>query len=389
MNKHPLPTGDTIKIAAIVTEYRWNSHADVIVGRLLGDFDYQPQVEVVSLYTDQVPANNMSRAEAARCGIPIYPTIREAVLAPHSPRPVDGVVIIGEHGDYPMNDRRQKEYPRRRLLEETLLALEERGLTVPIFCDKHLAYRMEDATWMYRQLKERGIPFMGGSSIPFADPVPAFGPSLLKSARDFVVVSFSSALEAYGYHGMEVLQALAEQREGGETGIATVLGMEGEDVWRYVREAGWMEELLQAALSQYPAYAGGHPSVHDPSPALFVITYEDGTRGAVFQFETLVNQWGWAFRTDGGSIVSARIHSDTARPFSHFERLTRQIERFLLTRRPPFPMERTYFTTGMIAYGMESLYQGRPLATPELRMSYSASIAPPVLSSTELEGGSE
>ncbi len=87
------------RVAAIVTEYRHNSHAEVIVGRLLGGLGYRPRVEVVSLYTDQVPANDMSRDEAARRGIPICATIRDAIRADHCSEPIDGVVIIGEHGD--------------------------------------------------------------------------------------------------------------------------------------------------------------------------------------------------------------------------------------------------------------------------------------------------
>ena len=55
------------RIATIITEYRYNSHADVIVGRLLEGYDYAgrriaPRTRVVSMYTDQVPSNDMSRA---------------------------------------------------------------------------------------------------------------------------------------------------------------------------------------------------------------------------------------------------------------------------------------------------------------------------------------
>ena len=54
------------RIAAIVTEYRHNSHEDVIVGRLLqtytlDDKGKQPNLKLVSLYTDQVPKNDTSR----------------------------------------------------------------------------------------------------------------------------------------------------------------------------------------------------------------------------------------------------------------------------------------------------------------------------------------
>src|SRR5687768_6837341 len=72
------------KVAAIVTEYRFYSHADVIIGRLLAGYSpngihTEPRTQVVSLYTHQVPANDMSRDLAARHGFRIYPSIREAL----------------------------------------------------------------------------------------------------------------------------------------------------------------------------------------------------------------------------------------------------------------------------------------------------------------------
>ena len=58
------------RVAAIVTEYRPRSHADVLVTKLLEGYTLfwtpvQPRVEVVSLYTDQVTENDISR-EIAR-----------------------------------------------------------------------------------------------------------------------------------------------------------------------------------------------------------------------------------------------------------------------------------------------------------------------------------
>jgi len=45
------------RIAAIATEYRLDSHADVIAGRLIKGYEYEgkrrePAVQVVSMYTD-------------------------------------------------------------------------------------------------------------------------------------------------------------------------------------------------------------------------------------------------------------------------------------------------------------------------------------------------
>src|SRR3954468_396241 len=72
------------RIAAVVTEYRPNSHADVIVGKYLDGYRQdgrppKPRSRIVSLYTAQVPANDLSRERAQQHHVPIYPTIQEAL----------------------------------------------------------------------------------------------------------------------------------------------------------------------------------------------------------------------------------------------------------------------------------------------------------------------
>src|SRR5262245_34582689 len=94
------------RIAAIVTEYRPNSHADVIVGKYLegyrqDDRPPKPRSGIVSLYTAQVPRNDLSRDRAQKYGVPIFPTIEQALTLGKGRLAVDGVLLIGEHGDYP------------------------------------------------------------------------------------------------------------------------------------------------------------------------------------------------------------------------------------------------------------------------------------------------
>ena len=79
------------KIAALISEYRLRSHADVIIGRMLGGYYYQgqhhePRVEVISMYTDQVPDMDMSRDLVAKHEFKIYPSIRQALtlISDHS-----------------------------------------------------------------------------------------------------------------------------------------------------------------------------------------------------------------------------------------------------------------------------------------------------------------
>ena len=93
------------KIAAIITEYRPRSHADVIVTKFLKGFPTDdglipPRVEIASMYIDQFPENDIGRDLAAEHDVPIYPSIVKALTLGGRELAVDGVLLIGEHGDY-------------------------------------------------------------------------------------------------------------------------------------------------------------------------------------------------------------------------------------------------------------------------------------------------
>jgi hypothetical protein len=170
--RHPRPT-----VAAIVTEYRPRSHADVIVGRILQGYypngvRQEPRTRIVSMYTDQVPANDMSRALASRHGFTIYPSVEEALTLGGARLAVDAVLLIGEHGNYPVNERGQKLYSRYELFERIVNVFRSSRRTAPVFCDKHLSWSWEKALSMYRWSRELRFPMMAGSSISVTVRVP-------------------------------------------------------------------------------------------------------------------------------------------------------------------------------------------------------------------------
>ncbi len=87
------------QIAAILTEYRPNSHADVIVTKFLKGFPtddglLSPRVKIASMYVDQFPENDLSRGYAAEFGVPIYPSIVKALTLGGEALAVDGVLLI-------------------------------------------------------------------------------------------------------------------------------------------------------------------------------------------------------------------------------------------------------------------------------------------------------
>jgi hypothetical protein len=129
-------------------------------------------MDVVSLYADQFPPDDLGRAFAAKYNIPIYKTISEALCRGRDKLAVDAVLSIGEHGDYPLNEKLQREYPRKRFFDEIVAVFKQSRKVVPVFSDKHLSYRWDWAKEMYDTARAMRIPLMAGSSVPLAQRRP-------------------------------------------------------------------------------------------------------------------------------------------------------------------------------------------------------------------------
>lgn len=367
------------RVAAIVTEYRHRSHADVIVSRFLNGYSanavlHEPRTDIVSMYTDQVPENDMSRGISKAHDLPIYPTIREALTQGGRELDVDAVLLIGEHGDYPNNEKGQKLYPRYELFGEIVDVFRRSRRSVPVFCDKHLSYSWKKARQMYGQAQELGIPFMAGSSIPVTVRVPELEIPRDTRLESAVAVGYGG-VESYGFHTLEVLQCMVERRAGGETGIAAVETLEGDAVWRWrdSPQGRWSRSLLDAALARAHRTEEGRVEDNAKAPVLFVLSYRDGLEGAVYMLSGHLSEWTFASRIMGQSeLVSTRFGSPGLRDLPHFDGLVYCIEEMFVTGKPLYPVERTLLVTGALDFLMESLHQKKRIETPELQVAYRA-----------------
>ena len=290
------------KVAAIVTVYRPRSHADVIVGRFLegyrpNDVYVRPKTEVVSMYTDQVHERDMSRDLAAKHGYTIYQTIEEALTLGGDKLAVDAVLFVGEHGDYPWNERGQHLYPRHKLMTEIVDVYRKSGRSVPTFCDKHLSYDWAKAKEMYGWSKELNFPFMAGSSIPVTVRTPELEIPYGADIKEGVVIGYGN-LDAYGFHTLESLQCMVERRRGGETGVESVQWIEGDEVWKYSdSDAGrWSRPLLEQALERSPRTQPGRPEDNAKEPSLFLVNYKGGLRTAAYMLNGHARGWSLALR---------------------------------------------------------------------------------------------
>lgn len=369
------------RVAVLTTEWRQNSHADMIAGRILagyaldgtGDF---PRLKIASVYTDQVPAIDTSRRLAARHGVLVCDSIRQALTLGGPKLAVDGVLLIAEHGNYPESPSGQFQFPKRRFWEQVLAVFEESGRVVPVFHDKHLADTWADAAWMLAQIERLKIPVLAGSCVPLGWRDPALDTPRGEKLDEVLAVSYHR-LDSYGFHGLEVLQALAERRAGGETGIAEVRCLEGDAVWQAGREGLYDPQLLTAVLARLkgqPIPPGKPLPTLVTKPVLMHLRYADGLKGNVLTLNYAVAEFAAGWRTARGEREATLFRLQEERPLMHFRQLVEGIERFMTTGDRGWPLERTILTSGALDELLQSrLAGGAPRATPHLLLKY----APP------------
>lgn len=366
-------------VGAIVTEYRPRSHADVICGRILEGYfpnakRTEPRTRIVSMYTDQIAEKDMSRDLEKKHGYKIHPTVSQALTRGGSELAVGAVLLIGEHGDYPTNHRGQKLYPRYELMEQIVRVFELSGRSVPVFSDKHLSYSWPKAKRMYDWSRELGFPFMAGSSIPVTVRTPEL--EIPHDARLNRVVQVGyGGTDSYGFHTLEVMQCMVERRRGGETGVRSVEMIEGGDVWRWRDGAGrWSLSLLRKALERDPNKKPGRPEDNCQEPVLFLIEYRDGLQAAVYMLNGHSRAWTFAAEMEGRrEPVSTHFGLvEPGRDLPHFDGLVRCIEEFFVTGKPVYPVERTLYASGMLAFLFDSKEFKRRIETPELSIAYRA-----------------
>src|SRR5205807_3594908 len=125
-----------------------------------------PRHYVSSLYVDQTPDNDLARPLSREYGFRVTRSVAEALTNGDGKLAVEGVLLIGEHGNYPRNDRGQILYPRYELMEQIVAVFRKTGKSVPVFNDKHLSYSWERAKKMVAWAEELKFPLMAGSSLP-------------------------------------------------------------------------------------------------------------------------------------------------------------------------------------------------------------------------------
>jgi hypothetical protein len=362
------------KIAAIATTYFPYSHADVIVTKFMKGIPTDeelraPRVELAALYLDQIDARDMGQSLAWRHQVPIFQSIRAALTLGGPGLAVDGVLLIGEHGDYPFDELGRHMYPRRYFFEQIAGVFAAAGRSVPVFIDKHLAYNWADARWIYDRARQLEVPLLAGSSLPLCWRRPYLEYERETSVEAAVAIGYGG-LESYGFHALETLQCMVERRREGETGVAAVQCLEGEAVWEAGRQGRWSRELAEAACAAIEKKPEGAMEAHCTEPAAFLIEYRDGLGAAVLMLNGYASDFAYAGRA-GGQVQATEFYLQREFPHGHFNYLALNFEEMVLSGLPPYPAERTLLTTGILDAVMTSRHAGHTrVETPHLAIGY-------------------
>ena len=390
-----------LRIAAVVTEYRRYSHAQHILDRYLFGYSWNgrhhiPEIDLVSLYTDQQPEGELSRSRSSLCPqMKIYPTIAEALTLGGEKLAVDGVLLIGEHGNYPFNEKGQHLYPRYEFFQQIVDVFRDSGRSVPVFNDKHLSWKWEWAREMVETSRELNFAFLAGSSLPVTRRIPQLDMPLRSRVREAMCVAVGG-IDGYDIHALEAMQSMVERRSGGETGVSWIHAVRGAEAVTLALEAGsfdaggWDPDLFRACLCRshrlVPARQGFNHHLptnneinglmtdkdNPNTPVLYRYQHRDGLKMSMLLIEGIVHDFTFAARLAGErKPLSLQMFLPPREVCNFFNPLTHATEQLFHNRQAPYPVERTLLTTGLTAAGVESLFLGeKRLYTPHLAINY-------------------
>ncbi len=381
------------KIAVLASTYYYLSHAYHIMGRFLDGFEmhdgtglFKPPFKVASLFTEQSgPTIDLGHSSATRNNVRISPTIADALTLGTGKPAVDGILLIAEHGEYPINLKLQKLYPRKRFFDEAVKVIEASNRPIPIFVDKHLSYDHREAMAMVETSKRLKIPLMAGSSLPVTWRIPAVEVPLGLTWTDAIVAS-RGEIEIFGFHALETLQCMVERRDrkGKSQGVVAVTCLEGDAIWEAEAQGLWSKKLLDRALSRNHstnigdvrqntrefAPPGGRPTML-AQPIAFLVEYADGFKASALILNGHIDDTSFAgtFIDANGKrqSVSSLFYLPAPPGASFFNPLCLRICDFLKSGKTPYPVERTLLTGGILDAALTSrLEKSRRILTPQL-----------------------
>ena len=204
------------QIAIITTVWTYQSHAQHMGDRFLVGYPrhgrwHRSPLQVVSLYVDQTPDDDLSRRVANQHNVRLSPTVRDSLTLGGDKLAVDGVMLRAD-GDYPRNHKGQILYPRYEFFQQCVKVFEQDHRAVPIYNDKHLSYSWEKARKMVDDSKRLKFPFLAGSSLPVTWRLPPVEIPYGAKLDEALMVGVGGS-DPMDYHALEAMQCMVERRQ--------------------------------------------------------------------------------------------------------------------------------------------------------------------------------
>ena len=358
-----------------------SSHADWIINKLIDGYWWQgahtpSRIDIASIYLHQHDTSILGQKVAKAKGIPVFRTVAEALTLGGEELAVDGVVIVGEHGDYPTDLKGHWLLPRWWMYNQMIRIFERSNRSVPVFNDKHLSYDWDESKWMFDKSRELYFPLTGGSNVPIYYRSPEIELDIDTPIKNSIVVGNASD-EGAIFHSIDVLQSFVERRKGGETGVKAVQSIRGTEAWTWVKCNTWVGNLLDSVekkIELQTRYFQERPQTN-----LCIVEYNDGTNAAIISDQGV--GWTYAGEIEGQNEATVISMLDGwHRPFGQYHAsnsLPHWITEMMVTKKEPFNAERLLLSSGITNYYMQSNWEngrffpvGRRIETPFLNMTY-------------------
>ena len=255
----------------------------------------------------------------------IYPTIAEALTLGGSKLAVDGVVLVGEHGTYPRNEKGQTKYPRYEFFQQIVKVFDrQRPLGAGVQRQAPVV-ELGLGEGDVRHVARDGVSAHGRVE-PAGDVADAVGRDAAgRAIREALCVCYGG-VDSYDFHGLETIQCMVERRRGGETGVKWVQAYRGETFWKAHQEGVWPQDLMEAALCRShtltPARAGLQrhlPDVDDmqrtgEGSGRLPLRAHDGLKCTMLLMNGLVEDFNFAAQRGrpAGIVLHADVSADAA-----------------------------------------------------------------------------
>ncbi len=390
MAQNPTPSRRP-RLAALATVYRKIMHPQQVIDRFNEGYGWKgqwhvPEVDVVSLYVDQIDPQAgdvfLDRTERHQ-KMKVYPTIADALTLGTGKLAVDGVIAVGEHGTYPLNEDGIMMHPHYEFFAQVMKVFRDSGRSVPYFNDKELSWKWDWCKEMVNTSKELKFPLQGGSSLAVCFRMPAVEFPLGAVCKQAVSVGYGG-ISSYDFHGLETLQCMVERRRGGEAGVEWIQGWRGDNFWEAYEKGVFPLDLVRVALSRSAVMFSGRqsfsavfPTVEEMkrlvrNPLAYQYQHKDGLVSTMLLLDGLVRDFTFAVHIEGqAKPLSCQMYlpmqDGRTTEANFFSPLVHNAEQMFLTGKEQYPIERTLLTSGLLIAGVHSARGTMQReATPEL-----------------------